>query len=152
MNIKKDKYIIVELIPTSIDPIKGDIVQLSALKLNGLVLEDKLDYRLNIDKIKIKDLIDLISYDKENFVYKETSQEIMKSFQNFSEDLPILFIENSYTENYLKYLNNKKESILKYLNLTYNDSIIDFIINKYNLQPSNYIVDLLYEALIQEYL
>ncbi len=34
--------------------------------------------------------------------------------------------------------------------MTYNDEIIDDIIEKYNLEPSNYIVDLLYEALIYE--
>ena len=34
--------------------------------------------------------------------------------------------------------------------MEYNDNIIDEIIKKYNLEPSNYIVDLLYEALIYE--
>ena len=35
--------------------------------------------------------------------------------------------------------------------MKYNDNIIDEIIEKYNLENSNYIVDLLYEALIYEY-
>ena len=34
--------------------------------------------------------------------------------------------------------------------MKYNDNIIDEIIEKYNLENSNYIVDLLYEALIYE--
>ena len=47
------KYIILEIIPTAVDPKKGEIAQLSALKLNGLNLIDRFDYRLNDDKIKI---------------------------------------------------------------------------------------------------
>ena len=65
----KDRYIIVELIPEATSPDKGSIVQLSAIKLNGLVLEDRFDYRLKEDNIKIKDLLKIISYDKELFKY-----------------------------------------------------------------------------------
>ena len=36
MNLKNEKYIILEIIPTAIHPSKGDIIQLSALKLDGL--------------------------------------------------------------------------------------------------------------------
>lgn len=54
-----------------------------------------------------------------------------------------------YTENFLETISNKKESIFKYLDTEYNDNIIDELIKKYNLEPSNYIVDLLYESLIK---
>ena len=43
------KYIILELIPTK--SIGGDIIQLSALKIDDLKLIDRFDYRLNEDKI-----------------------------------------------------------------------------------------------------
>lgn len=144
----KDRYIIVELIPEAISPDKGSIVQLSAIKLNGLVLEDRFDYRLKEDNIKIKDLLKIISYDKELFKYVDTSEEIINEFKNWSEDLKLLIIDNEYTKNYLKGLNNEKESILKYLNLEYSDDVIEKIIDKYKLEQTNYIVDLLYEALI----
>ena len=47
MDLKKDRFIIMELIPTSLNPERGEIVQLSALKINGMQLEDRFDYRLN---------------------------------------------------------------------------------------------------------
>ena len=45
---------------------------------------------------------------------------------------------------------NKKESIFKYLNLDMSDDVFDRLVNKYNLEASNYLVDLLYEAIIKE--
>ena len=47
-------------------------------------------------------------------------------------------------------LNNPKESVFKHLNLEYSQDVFDKIINKYNLEPSNHLVDLLYEAIIYE--
>ena len=38
MNLLKDEYIILELIPTAITKEKGDIIQLSALKLKDLII------------------------------------------------------------------------------------------------------------------
>jgi DNA polymerase III alpha subunit (gram-positive type) len=143
-----NKYIILELIPTSLDPSRGEIIQLSALKLNNLDLIDRFDYRIIDNKVPLTDLLEMISYDKENFVYKNTTKEILDDFKKWCEDLPLLIIDNSYTLNYLRELDNKKESVLKYLNMEYNDNVIEDIIKKYNLEPSNYIVDLLYEALI----
>ena len=40
MDLQKDKYIIIELIPTHSESEKGFIAQLSALKLDGIKLED----------------------------------------------------------------------------------------------------------------
>ena len=149
MDLMKEKYIILEIIPTSIHPSKGDIIQLSALKLNGLQLEGRFDYRLEERLIAHPDLKEMISYDKESFTYKESNKEILEAFQKWVGDLPLLIIDNMYTENFLETISNKKESIFKYLDTEYNDNIIDELIKKYNLEPSNYIVDLLYESLIK---
>ena len=61
-----------------------------------------------------------------------------------------MYLDNIYTPNYLEKINNKKVPILKYLDLSYSDEVIDEIKKKYNILDSNYIVDILYEALIYE--
>ena len=144
------KYIILEIIPTAVDPKKGEIAQLSALKLNGLNLIDRFDYRLNDDKIKIEDIKNMISYDKDSFNYVDSKEEILANFQEFIEDYDLLIIDNEYTANYLEDIENKKESIFKYLKMDFSYDFIEEVIDKYKLEPSNYIVDLLYEALIFE--
>ena len=136
------QYVILELIPDSISPSNGNIIQLSALKLDGLKLIDRFDYRLNYDKINNIDLKKLISYDKDSFIYVDDSDDIISNFKKWIEDLPLLIIDNVYTFNFLESINNNKESIFKYLGLEYSDDIIDRVIAKYNLEPSNYIVDL----------
>lgn len=149
MNLLKEKYIILEIIPTAINPQKGDIIQLSALKLEGLNLLDRFDYRLREDLIALDDFKDIINYDKSSFTYLNSTKEILESFKNWASDLPLLIIDNAYTENFLETLENKKESIFKYLDTTYNDNIIEELMEKYELEPSNHIVDLLYESLIK---
>ena len=57
MNLLKDKYIIVEVIPTSSDSKKGIIAQLSALKLDGIKLIDRFDYRVDEKLVNNKDNI-----------------------------------------------------------------------------------------------
>ena len=99
MNLEKDKYIIVELIPTTLKKETGDIIQLSALKVNNLVIEERFDYRLNESNIPLKDFIDLISYDKESFTYKDTTKDILKAFSEFIKDYPLLIMDNEYTNN-----------------------------------------------------
>ena len=91
----------------------------------------------------------MISYDKSSFTYKNSTKEILEEFKEWSNDLPLLIIDNLYTENFLETLTNHKESIFKYLDTKYNDNIIDELIKKYELEPSNYIVDILYESLIK---
>ena len=146
--MKNRKYIILEIIPSAVK--KGDIVQLSALKLNELVLVDRFDYRLSEDKVDNEYIKNMVCYDKDSFQYKNTTDEIISDFKKWIEDYDLLIIDNLYTRNYLEEINNKKESILKYLNLDYSDDVIDKLIDKYKLEKSNYIVDLLYEALIFE--
>ena len=145
------KYIILEIIPTALDPDKGDIVQLSALKLDGIKLLDRFDYRLNKDKVNNKYLLELTDYDNDKFDYLDNSLDIIDKFKEFIEDYDLLFIDNQYTLDYLKYFDNNKESIVNYLDMEYSTDLIDKIITKYHLKPSNYIVDLLYEALIYHY-
>ena len=143
------KYVIVEVIPTSSNKTTGDIAQLSALKINNLNLVDRFDYRLNEDKVKIPDLLDIISYDKDSFKYVDSTSTILSEFKKWIEDYKLLIIDNPYTLSYLEDIESK-ESIFKHLDLEYSDDVIDKIIKKYKLEPSNYIVDLLYEALIYE--
>lgn len=145
------KYIIVEIIPTSIDPSKGDIIQFSALKIDEFSLLDRFDYRLKEENICFPQFLDIISYDKDKFTYVNSTKDIMGQFEKWSENLPVLYIDNAYTKNYLKNIKNKKKSIFSYLNLEYHDKVIEEIIEKYHLEPSNYIVDLLFEALLFEY-
>ena len=144
------KYIIVELIPEAVSPDKGNLIQLSALKLNDLELIDRFDYRLNEDKVKNKSFIEMFNYDKESFMYLNSTEEILDKFKEWSSELPLYIMDNEYTNNFLKNFNNKKESIFEKLNIEYTDDVIDKIIEKYQLQPSNYIVDILYEDLIYE--
>lgn len=142
------KYIIIEIIPTHSKSDKGKIIQLQALKIDNLNLIDRFDYRLNEDKISNKDLVNLISYDKDYFTYLDDDKEILKRFSKWSDKLPLLIIDNSYTRSYLKGLKNRKYSICNYLDTKYTDDLISELIKEYNLQPSNHIVDLLYESMI----
>lgn len=148
MDLKNKRYIILEIIPTAISG--GDVAQLSALKINGIKLEDRFDYRLDKNKISIPDILRITDYDNESFKYVKTTKTLMKHFKKFIEDLPLLIIDNSYTRNYLEDIDNKKESVFKYLGLNVSDDVFDKLMNKYSLEPSNYLVDLLYEALIKE--
>ena len=149
--MKDKEYIILEIIPTSSNPSSGSIIQLSALKLKGLTLLDRFDYRLNDEFLPIKEMKSWIDYDKDSFTYVDSDSIILNEFKTWSNNLPILIIDNIYTPLYLKKLPNQLEIIYEYLDLKYSTNLINEIINKYNLEPSNYIVDLLYEALIYHY-
>ena len=149
-DLENKEYIILEIIPTSPNPEKGEVAQLSALKLNGLTLLDRFDYRLKEENINNIYIEEMINYDKENFTYKETTKEILDDFKKWIGRDLLLIIDNDYTKDYLKKYKNKKESIFKYLDTCFYDDVFNEIIKKYNLEASNYIVDLLYEALIYE--
>lgn len=148
MNLEKEKYIILELIPSHSNSKHGKIVQLQALKLDGLKLIDRFDYRLKEELIENNDLLNLISYDKEMFTYVDDN--ILDEFKLFSKDLPLLIIDNDYTKDYLSNLSNSKESVFDYFNLKVDDNVFSDLVTKYNLKPSNHFVDLLYEAIILE--
>lgn len=150
MNLLKDKYIILEIIPTHSDKRKGTIAQIQALKLEGIQLIDRFDYRLDESLIENPDLKELISYDKENFTYVNDKDIILKEFIKWIDKLPLLIIDNSYTIEYLSDIKNKKESVFKYLDLEISDDVFDKLMKKYNLEPSDHLVDLLYESVINE--
>lgn len=143
------KYVILEIIPSTSKRETGNILQIQALKLNELKLIDRFDYRLDIP-LNNPDLLNILGYDKDKFTYVKDEKELLKNFKDFISDLPLLIIDNPYTLDYLKDINNPKESVFKHLNLEYSQDVFDKIINKYNLEPSNHLVDLLYEALIYE--
>ena len=146
----KGKYVIVEIIPEAISLEKGNLAQISALKLEDLKLIDRFDYRINEDKISNPDVKEMVNYDKDDFTYLDSTQKLLDEFQKWCGDLTILILDNEYTNNFLKDIKNKKKSLASVLNMDYSDDLIDRIIKKYKLEPSNYIVDLMYEALIYE--
>lgn len=150
MNLNKDKYIIVEIIPTYSNPEKGFIAQISALKLKGIKLEDRFDYRVKDHLIENIDVKNMIQYDKKNFNYVDNIYFIIEKFKHWVEDYPLLLIEESYTKEYLKEIPNSKELVYPYLNLEYSPDVFETIINKYNLEISEHLVDLIYEAIIYE--
>lgn len=152
MNLKKERFIIMELIPTSLNPERGEIVQLSALKINGMQLEDRFDYRLNEELIPYKSFLELINYDKDMFKYLDSTEQILNEFKKWIGDIPVLIMDNIYTINYLKDITNKTESIFNYLNIDNNDDVIERLMDKYHIEPTNHVVDILYESLIQEIL
>lgn len=151
MNIKEDKIILLELIPTNYKNNNGIIIQLSALKLNGLKLIERFDYRLKDECLPLNQLKEMINYDNDQFTYVDSDIIILDKLKEFVEDYNILILDNIYTKDYIAYLNNNIDYVYNYLNLDYSPDIINQIISKYNLSLSNHIVDLLYEALMMEY-
>jgi len=76
--MKNKNYIIVEIIPTASNPKYGVIAQLSALKLNGLVLKERFDYRLKEEMIPNQDILRMINYDKEEKVHECVIEKYIK--------------------------------------------------------------------------
>lgn len=150
MDLLKDKYIIVEVIPTHSNSEKGTIAQISALKLEGIKLLDRFDYRLKANLIDNEDILRMITYDKEQFTYIDNIYFIIEKFRHWAKDLPLLILEDSYTLDYLKDLDNSKELVYPYLNMEYSLDVFTKIMDKYKLEPSNHLVDLIYEAIIYE--
>ena len=77
------EYIIMELIPSHSNEDKGIIVQIQALKLNGLELLERFDYRVNESLVNNHDLLKIISYDKDMFKYTDTEEELIRDFKKF---------------------------------------------------------------------
>lgn len=148
MDLNKDKYIIVEIIPTRSNSKDGFIAQISALKLEGLKLIDRFDYRVKDELIDNIDVLRIINYDKNMFTYIDNEVFIPEKFKQFVEDLPLLIIEDKYTLDYLSYLDNKKELVYPYIGVDYHENVFDDIKKKYKLEDSNHLVDLIYEAII----
>lgn len=150
LNPQKDKYVILELIPTRSDPKYGIIAQISALKLNGIKLEDRFDYRVEDKFVDNEYVLGMIQYDKEMFTYVNNIYFMFEKFKHWVKDYPIYIVEEDYTLKYLKDLKNKKELVFNYLDLKNGPDVITRLKEKYKLQPSFHIVDLIYEAIIYE--
>ena len=150
MKLDKDKYIILEIIPDHSDSKKGKICQLQALKIDNLKLIDRFDYRLNKEKIDNIAILKAIDYDNDKFNYLDDSTIILNEFKTWVEDYPLILIEDNYTLGYLKDIENCKELVYPYLNMEHNYNVFDEIIDKYKLEHSNHLVDLIYEAIIYE--
>lgn len=150
MDLQKDKYIIIEIIPTHSNPEKGFIAQISALKLDGIKLLDRFDYRVKDNLIKNQDVKEMIQYEKNNFTYVDNEYFIPEKLKHWVEDYPLLLLEDNYTKDYLSELSNEKELVYKYLKMDYSIDIFPRIMEKYQLAPSNHLVDLIYEAIIKE--
>jgi len=149
MKLPKE-YIIVEIIPNHSNSKIGFIVQLQALKIKEQKIIGRLDLRVNDSLIENQDLREMISYDKDMFTYYNDKVSIMKEFEKFIGKDKLIIIDNFYTKDYLNSIKNKKESVFSYLDVVYSDDVFDKLINKYQLEPSNHLVDLLYEALVFE--
>lgn len=144
------EYVIVEIIPNHSNSKVGFIVQLQALKIKDSKIISRLDLRVKEELINNRDLLNMISYDKEMFHYVDDSKILMNEFIEFIGKDKLLIIDNYYTLDYLKDIKNTKESVFKYLNMEYSEDVFDKIMQKYKLEPSNHLVDLLYEALMFE--
>ena len=151
MDVQKDKYIIAEIIPTRSRPEYGGIIaQLSALKLEGTKLQDRFDYRVVNSAIDSLDIKRMISYDKKSFQYVKSGDFILAKFRRWSEGLPILTIDNTYTPLYFESLENEQELAFPHLDLEFSEDVFDQIMDKYPIEPTFHLVDIIYEAIIYE--
>ena len=82
------------------------------------------------------------------FNYVDNIYFIPEKFKQFVEDLPLLILDDTYTLDFLSYLDNKKELVYPYLDIEFSLDVIDRLKDKYNLEDSNHLVDLIYESLI----
>ena len=151
MDLQKDKYIIAEIIPTRSRPEYGGIIaQLSALKLEGTKLIDRFDYRVDNKYIDSVDIKRMISYDKKGFQYVKSGDFILEKFRRWSEGLPILTVDNTYTPRYFESLENHQELAFPYLGIEFSDEAFDQVMEKYPIEPTFHLVDVIYEAIIYE--
>ena len=147
MKLPKE-YIILEIIPTSSNKENGFIAQIQALKVNDGKIIDRLDLRVKEELLDNKDLLNMISYDKEMFTYVD-KDKMLESLINFVNNDLLMIVDNTYTLSYLD-IPNKKELVFDYLNLDYSFDVFNKLMDKYKLVLSNHLVDLVYEALIYE--
>ena len=150
MDLQKDKYIIVEIIPTHSQKEKGFIAQISALKLEGIKLQERFDYRVEDKFVENPDLRAMIQYDKKSFTYVNNIFFMLEKFKQWAKGYPLLLLDNTYTNSYLEELENPKELIYPYLGLEFEPYVFEKIMKKYPIQPSDHLVDILYEAIIYE--
>lgn len=140
------KYIIVEIIPTTRFKNTGDIAQLCAIKCTNNKTS-KLNLRLDLDKIQIPDILNMVNYDIDNFEYLSTTNKILSKFKTWAKDYKLVIIPNDYTLDYLSDIDNEKISLCEILKIKFSELIIDDICNKYSINRNQEIVDIIYEAI-----
>lgn len=150
MDLQKDKYIIVEIIPTHSNKEQGFIAQISALKLKGIQLEGRFDYRVEDKFIENPDLKQMIQYDKKAFTYVNNIYFMLEKFKQWAKGYPLVLLDDTYTLSYLEELENPMELVYPHLGLEFEPYVFEKIMKKYQLQPSDHLVDLIYEAIIYE--
>ncbi len=144
----ENDYVIIEVIPTTRSIKTGDIAQLSALKISNNEIVDRFDYRLDKSKIDNEYILNMIDYDNNKFKYLKTTNGILRKLKKFIGNSQLLIIDNEYTKSYLSNINNNKVSFFDIFDIKTDDDSFDVLMKKYNIKPSNYLVDIMYEALI----
>lgn len=134
--------ILLELIPSKSKD--GDIIQIEALDIKNNEIINRLNIRYLAKNLDQK-LIDMISYDKEDHIYLDSNEEMLKALKDFANDKTIYILDNSYTKEYLKEFNT---SFVEDFLSEEKENFLERMIKKYNIQPTNYIVDILYESII----
>ena len=134
--------ILLELIPSKSKD--GDIIQIEALDIKNNEIIKRLNIRYLAKNLDQK-LIDMISYDKNDHIYLDSTEEMLKALKDFAKDKTIYIMDNSYTRDYLKEFNT---SFIEEFLDEEKDGFLERMINKYNIKPTNYIVDILYESII----
>ena len=134
--------ILLELIPSKSKD--GDIIQIEALDIKNNEIINRLNIRYLAESLDQK-LIDMISYDKDDHSYLDSTESMLRALKDFAKDKTIYIMDNSYTKDYLKEFNT---SFIEDFLGEEKDNFLERMIKKYNIQPTNYIVDILYESII----
>ena len=88
----------------------------------------------------------IYSISAENYKFTSWNTKANGSGTSYNKSL----FHNMYTLDYLDSLDNQKELIYPYLEMEYSLDVFDRIMEKYPIEPSNHLVDILYEAIIYE--
>lgn len=134
--------ILLELIPSKNKD--GDIIQIEALDIKNNQVINRLNIRYLAKNLDQK-LIDMISYDKDDHIYLDSIEAMLKALKDFAKDKTIYIMDNGYTKDYLKEFNT---SFIEEFLEEEKDGFLERMIKKYNIKPTNYIVDILYESII----
>lgn len=134
--------ILLELIPSKSKD--GDIIQIEALDIKNNKIINRLNIRYLANNLDQK-LIDMISYDKDEHIYLDSTKSMLKALKDFARDKTIYIMDNGYTKNYLKEFNT---SFIEEFLGEKKENFLERMIKKYNIKPTNYIVDILYESII----
>ena len=119
------------------------------------IITDKLIEKAVLIYQKRKEYIDYINLHINDY-YKEIANDcglVIKyvpniSIEEYDSESIRKKLKHTLKKNYLKELNNKKEIIYPYIDVEYSNDVFNKIMDKYKIEPSNHLVDILYEAII----